>query len=153
MFTTSGQPVASLAVPMADDHPPRMDDPVPVANADVAVDSQASLVPLKPVRMKRARAIPQPHPECVKCSAKKPRSHGPSAWSVFLKKYQNENPGMAATEAIVEARKRYVPPSGRKKSFERIFRELWRIRNPCWKTLYNPEQAKDKMREDFLAKI
>lgn len=108
----------------------------------------------KLVKLKRERATPASHPECVKCSTVKKRKPGEaSQWALFLKKYTQDHPGLSANQAIVEARKRYIPPSGKPKSYERVWREIWRSRNPLWKTTWSPSEAKAKMREDFLDKI
>lgn len=130
------------------------DDSVQSSVAESALAGEAALVIAKPVRMKRARASPPSHPDCTKCSVKRSKVPGQgSAWSQFLKKYMAANPSMSVNEATIEARKRYVPPSGHKKSYERIFKEIWRLQHPSYKTEFTPEQAKEKMREDYLAKI
>lgn len=110
---------------------------------------------------KRKRSVAPSHEACEKCmKSTQKKTGGPSPWMTFLKSYQMKNPGMSQGQAQIEARKRYVGPSGRKKSYERIFREVWRAKNPAWKTLYpGPEkldppkedsEATQKMREDFI---
>lgn len=125
--------------------------------ADICGTSLASSNVDKPAKLKRARATPKSHPECTKCSLvhKKSKTPGePSPWARFLKTFKSQHPDMSADQVMREARKRYVPPSGKPKSFERIYREIWRAKNHTWKDLYpDPEDAKKKMREDFVEAI
>jgi len=95
------------------------------------------------------------HPECTLCPPKKQKK-GPAElteWNAFLKKFRLEHPGMVSGEVTMEARKRYVPSSGKKKSYERLWKEVWRYRNPQWKDMYTPEEAKEQMRKDFIERI
>jgi len=112
---------------------------------------------LQPVKLKRSRAPPKlvnSHPSCEKCLHVKKRKPGqPSAWNQFLKNFQSSHPDLNAGSSIIEARKRYVPPNGRAKSYERIFKEVWKARNPAWKTLYREDELEDKIRADFLDKL
>lgn len=91
--------------------------------------------------------------ECAKCTKKRSRRSEPSAWMMFLKKFQLANPGMSVGESQVQARKLYIPKNGRLKSFERVFREFWRAKNPSYKELHPADAGKGKMREDFLSKL
>jgi len=104
---------------------------------------------------KRVRIGFSSHPECVRCTQRKKKdpTHTPSAWSQFLKKYRLENPGLGSGQSLVEARKRYVPPSGRRKSYEVIFREVWQAKNPNWKEEFSKTDLKDKLRSEFLNAI
>jgi hypothetical protein len=113
----------------------------------------------KPAKRKRSAAAISSHPECTRCTQRKKKDPNapPSPWSLFLKKFRLENPGLSSGESLVQARKRYVPPSGRKKSFEVIFREVWQARHPNWKEEFpkssGSTEFKDKLRDAFLAAI
>lgn len=83
----------------------------------------------------------------------KKQQEGPSKWARFLTSFQQSNPGMSMGESIIEARKRYIGPNGRPKSYEKTWKQVWQHRNPTWKTMGTAEEIKAKMREDFLNKI
>lgn len=72
---------------------------------------------------------------------------------LYLRKFQLEHPGMGTQEANIEAGKRYVPPSGKLRSYEKLYQRVWRARNPAWKTLWGKDESKTRMRDDFLERI
>lgn len=142
----NGSPSSNGSLP-----PPALQSSSPAVAEDSLVPHN---VPLKPVRMKRQRAVVESHPECVKCGTVKKRVPGqPSAWAQYLRKFQVENAHLGAMESVIEARKRYVPPSGHLKSYERVFKEVFKTRHPAWRTQWSGEELKTQMREDFLRRI
>jgi hypothetical protein len=75
-----------------------------------------------------------------------------SEWGRFLHKYKQDNPDLCPLEATIEARKLYTPKSGKQKSFERMYTEVWKQKNPKW-----PKMSKDErtaaIRADFIKAI
>ncbi len=63
-----------------------------------------------------------------------------SEWGRFLHDFKARHPDLAPLEATIEARKVYVPESGKQKSFERIFTEVWKTRNPRWPKMDKAER-------------
>ena len=98
------------------------------------------------------RSKPDAHPECDRCKERKKHPSEKSEWNRFLKDFQYRNPDMALGESLIEARKRYVPKNGKLKSYERLWRDVWRAKNPAWKSMAS-EEWRGKMREDFLDAI
>lgn len=118
-----------------------------------ALDLCMSVVDKAENKSKRKRDPAPSHPECGKCAKIKPRVPGQrSPWAQFLRSFQQQHPDMTQPQALMEARKRYVPPSGRLKSYERIYKEVWKTRNPTWQTL-NKDELAALMREDFVTRI
>ncbi len=72
-----------------------------------------------------------------------------SSWGIYLHQYKLDHPDLASLEATIEARKEYVPKSGKQKSFERIFTEVWKTKNPRWKQ-FSKEQRIAAIRADFI---
>jgi hypothetical protein len=107
-----------------------------------------------PVDPKPRKRKNHSHPDCETCSKKKSLSDNtPSNWIKYLQNFRLQNPSMSVTESIIEARKSYVPANGKLKSYERLWTEVWKARNPTWKVTLSKDEAKKKMREDFLLKI
>jgi hypothetical protein len=79
-----------------------------------------------------------------------------SPWGKFLRQYKKENPELDPVTATREARKRYVPVSSdgkaKPKSFERIWMDRWKEKNPNWKK-YATEERKRLAREAFIREI
>ena len=75
-----------------------------------------------------------------------------SRWGKFLAEYKGEHPELCSVEATIAARKVYKPANGKNKSFERIFTEVWRQRNPHWAKMDKKERAQ-RIRDDFIKAI
>lgn len=75
-----------------------------------------------------------------------------SEWGRWLHQYKVDHPNLAPLEATIEARKTYIPKSGKQKSFERIFTEVWKVKNPRW-TTFTKEQRHAAIRADFIKSI
>lgn len=75
-----------------------------------------------------------------------------SEWGRWLHDFKVSHPDMHALEATIEARKTYIPKSGKQKSFERIFTEVWKTKNPRWAT-FTKEQRHAAIRADFIKSI
>lgn len=73
-------------------------------------------------------------------------------WGQFLRKFKAEHPDLSSAEAEIEARKNYIPKSGKEKSFERIFSEVWKRKNPKWEKL-TKEELRATIRADFIKMI
>lgn len=97
-----------------------------------------------------AKAAPQSHPDCERCK-KKPAPTRVNPWNQFLKAYIKSHPELTVEDAKIEARKRYVPANGRKKSFERIYKETFLARHPSFKFKgLQDEELRDVIRDSFL---
>lgn len=72
-----------------------------------------------------------------------------SEWGRFLHAFKEENPDLYPLEATIEARKLYTPKSGKQKSFERIYSEVWKQRNPKWAKMSKEERTL-AIRNDFI---
>lgn len=72
-----------------------------------------------------------------------------SPWGRFLHQYKLDHPELHSLEATIEARKVYTPQSGKQKSFERIFTEVWKTKNPRWAS-FSKEQRIAAIRADFI---
>lgn len=106
-----------------------------------------------------------PHPKCP--SNKKPSLHQfkkrkdppteeperKTEWGRYLFKFKSDHPQLDPHTAKVEARKAYVPKSGKKKSFQRIFAEKWKANNPLWREMKTSKEVDAKIREAFLAQV
>lgn len=75
-----------------------------------------------------------------------------SRWGKFLADFKTANPGMCSQTATIEARKIYKPANGKNKSFERIYTEVWKQRNPHWTLMAKPERL-TRIRDDFIKAI
>jgi len=75
-----------------------------------------------------------------------------SEWGKFLHGFKLAHPEISSLEATIEARKVYVPKSGKQKSFERIFTEVWKTQNPMWPKM-DKEQRTLAIRRSFLDAI
>lgn len=130
-------------------------DDVPVKAFEPVIPVQEAHQPEEKKKHKRAHGTTVGHPDCPRCLKKKSQAEfeGPSAWTKYLRDFQFKNPGMSKGESEIEARKYYIKPNGRAKSYERIYRDVWRARHPTWKVDFNAAEAKDKMRADFLVAI
>jgi len=105
----------------------------------------------KPPPPRKKDPLPEPHPDCARCKA--PKVKGPNttqAWHEFKKKFELEHPDLDKFELDVEARKHYVPQSGKAKSFERIYREQYLARHPGERTKYSPEELALRIREAYV---
>ncbi len=121
-------------------------------------DDMASEAPQNP-------AYVCPHPKCP--SNKKPSAHQfkkrkehpvveperKTRWGRYLFKFKTDHPAMDSHTAKVEARKAYIPESGKKKSFQRIFAEKWKANNPLWREIKDPKELDAKIRDAFLAQV
>lgn len=94
---------------------------------------------------KKAKPAVPSHPDCDRCKhAKTPGD--PAPWAIFLKNFISTHPLMDIGKATIEARKRYVPPNGQPKTFEKIAREVWKAKNPNWKKEFeDTEEGKAKL--------
>lgn len=72
-----------------------------------------------------------------------------SEWGRFLHQFKTSHPEMHSLEATIEARKVYIPQSGKQKSFERIYTEVWKVKNPRWQQM-SKEQRVAAIRADFI---
>ncbi len=72
-----------------------------------------------------------------------------SPWGRFLHQYKLDHPELHSLEATIEARKVYTPVSGKQKSFEKIFTEVWKTKNPRWQN-FTKEQRIAAIRADFI---
>jgi uncharacterized short protein YbdD (DUF466 family) len=75
-----------------------------------------------------------------------------SDWGKFLHDFKQKHPDIYGLEATIEARKVYVPKSGKQKSFERIFTEVWKQTNPGWPRMTKEERTA-AIRKAFIAAI
>jgi hypothetical protein len=119
------------------------------SSSDPTNDNALTAVHTKKNRKRTSSALSG----CLRCEKKRNRRTEPSAWMQFLKKFQLKNPGMSVGESQIQARKLYIPKNGRMKSYERVFREFWRAKNPSHKELYPGDEGKARMRTDFLDKL
>jgi hypothetical protein len=108
---------------------------------------QEVVAPSEPLVKQKRKSSSSSEPKSKK------KTLGPSPWAEFLRKFQHAHPGMDMGESIIEARKRYIGPNGRPKSYEKTWKQVWQHRNPTWRTFGSPEEIKARMREDFLNKI
>ncbi len=108
--------------------------------------------------MSRSEPSRSPSPErkedpknanCATC-VKRKRPTKKSAWSKYLANYKLTHPEMDAGEAQIQARKRYVPGSGKEKSYERLFREVFDARFPSLKETLPKDEYRKKMRLAFI---
>lgn len=113
---------------------------------------EKGVAPSEPM-VKQKRKAPSSSSSSDSNKSKKKTTLGPSPWAEFLHKFQQSHPGMNMGESTIEARKRYIGPNGRPKSYEKTWKQVWQHRNPTWKTIGTPEEIKAKMRADFLDKI
>jgi len=72
-------------------------------------------------------------------------------WQKFLKTYAADHPELSRGDALIEARKRYIGPKGKKKSFERIYREAWLAYHPSLEMAR--EELNANVRKDFIEKL
>ncbi len=72
-----------------------------------------------------------------------------SEWGRFLAAFKASHPLLCSVEATIEARKIYRPANGKQKSFERMFKEVWKQRNPKWALMSKAELATN-IRNDFI---
>jgi hypothetical protein len=75
-----------------------------------------------------------------------------SEWGRFLHEFKTKHSDMCPLEATIEARKVYIPKSGKQKSFERIFTEVWKQQNPMWQRLDKQERVA-AIRKSFIKSI
>jgi len=75
-----------------------------------------------------------------------------SEWGKYLHDYKLAHPDICSLEATIEARKTYIPKSGKQKSFERIFTEVWKTKNPMWQKM-TKEQRTLAIRAAFVGAI
>ena len=75
-----------------------------------------------------------------------------SPWGKYLHQYKLEHPDLTNADAEVEARKVYTPANGKKKSFERMYTEVWKKRNPKWEKM-DKEERRIAIRADFVKAI
>lgn len=75
-----------------------------------------------------------------------------SEWGKFLAAYKTKHPQLCSREATIAARMVYCPKDGKNKSFERIYTEVWKERNPKW-TLMDKAERRKKIRSDFIVSI
>lgn len=109
-------------------------------------------------KRKHAKSLkpkPEPHPACESCAHRKKKHQEPkesSKWDAYVRAWISAHPGSSHEECLREARKRYIPPNGKLKSYQRIWTEVWRLKNPGWSHM-DPDDRRKKMREDFLEAI
>lgn len=75
-----------------------------------------------------------------------------SDWGKFLADFKKTHPGMLPQDATMEAQMRYVPKNNKKKSYERIFCEVWKRYTPQHVQMSKEEKIL-AMREDFIRTI
>ena len=100
----------------------------------------------------KKRALAESHPECQRCTQAKAQKTGtPARWIQHVAEFIKAHPELPEGEARIRARKEYIPSNGRKKSFERIYKEAWKARHPA-EMLKNltKEELDEKIRQDFL---
>jgi len=54
-----------------------------------------------------------------------------SSWHAFKRLTASENPEMSSADQLIQAKKNYIPASGKQPSTRSIHRMAWRIRNPA----------------------
>jgi hypothetical protein len=79
----------------------------------------------------------------------KPAPERKSPWGKYLFEYKQQHPELNPLEATIEARKRYVPENGKKKSYQKLFAEVWKIKNPDWRRFTESERQL-AMRQSFI---
>lgn len=102
----------------------------------------------KPIKRKNPRFGRNSDGTAAPKAEKKPIERK-SQWGKFLAAYKEEHPDLCAYEATIEARKVYQPANGKSKSFERIFTEVWKQRNPKWVKM-DKATKRQRIREDFI---
>jgi hypothetical protein len=128
------------------------DGPVPLKPSEAAPKSDFSIIPGPPKQGKKnARFGRNPDGTPAKKADKK-EVERKSEWGRFLHNFKLQHPQLHSLEATIEARKVYVPQSGKQKSFERIFTEVWKVNNPHWQKM-SKEQRTSAIREAFIKKI
>lgn len=75
-----------------------------------------------------------------------------SPWGIWLHQYKEDHPDLYPAEATIEARKYYKAKNNKEKSFERLYTEVWKQRNPRWPKMAKEERAA-AIRADFLKAI
>jgi hypothetical protein len=127
-----------------------------------ALDEQKAMMPALEKKMEEAKVEgeqPQKgkkHPRFGKNpdgtpakKADKKEVERKSPWGRYLHQYKLDHPELHSLEATIEARKLYTPVSGKQKSFEKIFTEVWKTKNPRWQT-FTKEQRIAAIRADFI---
>ncbi len=99
---------------------------------------------------KNKKPCPESAQDCAKCQHDKERGivSNPSAWNTYLKQFEAANPTMDTFTCRVRARQLYVPRSGKRKSFERIYRETYMAHHPAAKKL-DDDSLRRAIRESF----
>jgi len=101
--------------------------------------------PIKP-----KKPLPESAPECAKClHDKEHRVPNPSAYNTFLKQFEAANPTLDAFSCKIRARQLYVPQSGKRKSFERVYRDTYMAHHPSAKKL-DDDTLRKNIREAFV---
>jgi hypothetical protein len=94
---------------------------------------------------KNADGTPAPKVPKVEVERKSP-------WGRFLHKFKIDNPDLCPAEATIEARKVYPSPNGKPKSYEKLYSEVWKQKNPRWPKMTKEERS-IAMRAAFIKVI
>lgn len=123
--------------------------PAPLLVRANAVADASELLPGKSKGIKRPRFGKNPDGTPAEKVEKKAVERK-SPWGIFLHKFKMEHPDLCPAEATVEARKIYVPKSGKKKSFERIATEQWKASHPREWAKLTKEERIEAVRAHFI---
>src|SRR5436190_10874277 len=137
----------------------------PKSNGNAAVrkrkageDSPKQKKKRQPPPKRNQQIIPASHPDCEKCKYDVHRKLNvkKSAWHKFKKDFVKEvaktRPNITTAQAHIEAKMRYIPPSGKARGLEKIYRDSWKLGNPGWEEM-DEDEMYAKMREDFIATL
>lgn len=133
--------------------------------AIVADDSKDTLPPKKkkgpstPGAQKKRKAQqespetkvrPRPSPDCEKCNMPKTETV-PSPWHAYLREFTARHPTLSKEEVMMKARLQYVPPSGKKKSFEKLYTQWYMAMHPHFAlSKPTPEEISKVVRKAFV---
>lgn len=159
MDTTEDKSQPAVDVPPATIH---LADTAMIAELAQALDEQKAMMPGLEAKMEEVKVEGEQPPKGKKHArfgknpdgtpakkADKKEVERKSSWGRFLHQYKLEHPELHSLEATIEARKVYTPVSGKQKSFEKIFTEVWKTKNPRWQT-FTKEQRVAAIRADFI---
>lgn len=94
---------------------------------------------------------PPKHKDCERCNAPRKEGANPSHWHAFLREFTSTNPKLTKEQARERARMIYVPESGKKKTFDKLYTMLWMSRHPGeMLTKQSDEEIRDLVRKSFI---
>lgn len=125
-----------------------MTDPNPTPRASVDATAQTPSAPAKRGRKNGRFGKSEENAE----KKVKEEAIRKSRWGRFLHEFKKANPNMNPLEATYEGRKRYVPENGKEKSYQKLWAEVWKTKNPGWRRFTDEERA-IAMRQSFIESI